>query len=127
DDEQWSTGLRVLMEVSDAISTTLFGELGGPVPADLVLRLAVQGASAARRDVAERLIADEIARGSGRRFYSDLAEYRLLGARLALASEDRGAAEALWHEACVFLTAYGWHKDITIYEVLDPLPALIEP
>lgn len=126
DDEQWGTGLRVLSEVSDAITTTLFGELGGPVPPDLVLRLAVQGASPARRGIAEELIGDEITKGSGRRFYSDLAEYRLLAARLALASGDRAAADALWHEACVFLTAYGWHKDITIYEALDPLPALIE-
>ena len=32
----------------------------------------------------------------------------------------------LWREACAFLTAYGFHKDITIYELLDPLPSLIK-
>jgi hypothetical protein len=32
----------------------------------------------------------------------------------------------MWRDACVFLTAYGWHKDITIYEVLDPFPLLID-
>lgn len=125
DDDQWRDGLRVLKEVSDSITTTLSGELGGPVPPDLVLRMAVEGASSNRRDAAEQLIADEIAEGSGRRFYSDLAEYRLLAARLALGSGDHQGASALWQEACVFLTAYGWHKDITIYEVLDPLPVLI--
>jgi hypothetical protein len=102
------------------------GELGGPVPPDLVLRLAVDGATPARREAAEALVAEEIAQGSGRRFYADVAEFRLLAARLALSAEDRERAEELWHEACVFLTAYGWHKDITIYEVLDPFPVLID-
>lgn len=126
DDDQWREGLRILKKVSDSITTTLFGELGGPVSPDLVLRLAVEGATPTRCDAAEQLIADEIARGSGGRYYSDLAKYRLLAARLALRSGDHQGVEALWHEACAFLTAYGWHKDITIYEVLDPLPALIE-
>ncbi len=126
DDDQWREGLHVLKRVSDSITTTISGELGGPVPPDLVLRLAVEGATPTRRDAAEQLIANEIAKGSGRRFYSDLAEYRLLAARLALDANDHQGAAALWQEACVFLTAYGWHKDITIYEVLDPLPVLIE-
>lgn len=126
DDDQWREGLRVLKEVSDSITTTMSGELGGPVPPDLVLRLAVEGATPTRCDAAEQLIADEIAKGSGGRFYSDLAEYRLLAARLALRSGDHQGLEALWREACAFLTAYGWRKDITIYEVLDPLPVLIE-
>jgi hypothetical protein len=125
DDNQWREGLRILKEVSGSISTTMFGELGGPVPPDLILHLAVDSATAARRETAEGIITEEIAQGSGRRFYSDLAEYRLLAARLALASGDRSEVETLWHQACLFLTAYGWHKDITIYEVLDPLPELI--
>jgi hypothetical protein len=125
DDDPWRQGLRVLKEVSSSITTSLSGELGGPVPPDLVLRLAVDGASISRRDAAEEIIANEIAQGSGRRYYSDLAEYRLLAAKLALASDDRKGAAKLWREACVFLTAYGWHKDTTIYEVLDPLPVLI--
>lgn len=125
DDDQWREGLHILKEVSDSITTSLFGELGGPVPPDLVLRLAVEGATSTTRDASEQLIADEIAKGSGGRYYSDLAEYRLLAARLALRSGDYQGAEGRWREACAFLTAYGWHKDITLYEVLDPLPVLI--
>jgi hypothetical protein len=125
-DQHWCQGLRILKKVSDSISTTLFGELGGPVPSDLVLKLAIEGASANRRNTVEQLIKEVIAEGSSRRYYSDLAEYRLQAARLALASNDREEAAKLWQEACVFLTAYGFHKDITIYEVLDPLPVLIE-
>jgi hypothetical protein len=83
---QWESGVRLLKEVSDSITTTLFGDLGGPVPPDFVLRLAVEGATPTRHGVAEALIAEEIKTGSGRRYYSDLAEYRLIAARLALAA-----------------------------------------
>jgi len=126
DDVQWQSGLLVLKDISDSITTTMSGELGGPVPPDLVLHLAVDGATPTRRNSAETLVMNEIGRGSGQRFYADIAEYRLLAARLALAADDRQRAKELWREACVFLTAYGWRKDITIYELLDPFPALIE-
>jgi hypothetical protein len=126
DDEQWRSGLGVLRTVSEAISTTLSGEQGGPVPPDLVLRLAVEGANPSRHDIVDGLVRDLLSTGSGGRFYSDIAEYRLFGARLALAAEDEKRARELWHEACVFLAAYGWRKDITVYEVVDPMPALID-
>ena len=120
EDTNWEEGLKILDTLSGSITTTLSGELGGPVAPDFLLRLAVETATPMRHRAAETLIADEIAKGSARRYYSDLAEYRLVAARLALAAEDTDRATALWSEACEFLTAYGYHKDITIYEVLDP-------
>lgn len=125
EDTNWEEGLKILDTVSGSITTTLSGELGGPVAPDFLLRLAVKTVTPMRHNAAEALIADEIAKGSARRYYSDLAEYRLIAARLALTAEDTERATALWKETCEFLTAYGYHKDITIYEVLDPLPALI--
>ncbi|MFL6263058.1 MAG: ATP-binding protein [Thermoanaerobaculia bacterium] len=124
-DSGWSEALLLLRGVSRSITTTIQGELGGPLPPSLLLRIALDGATPTRREVATDFVAEEIENGSARRYYSDLAEYRLLGSRLALASGERVEATRLWHEACEMLTAYGWHKDITIYELLDPLPALI--
>lgn len=126
DHEQWELALGILKKVSDSITTTLSGGLFGPIPPDFVLRIAVDGASPNRRRVAESLVEDEIVNGSANRYYTDLAEYRLLATRLALATEDRQKAETLWLETCSFLTAYRFRKDITIYEVLDPLPNLIK-
>ncbi len=125
EDSDWEEGLEILNTVSGSITTTLFGELNGPVAPDFLLHLAVETATPMRHRAADALIANEIAKGSARRYYSDLARYRLVAARLALAAGDAERAAALWSEACEFLTAYGYHKDITIYEVLDPLPALI--
>jgi hypothetical protein len=125
-DPQWPSALEVLDQISSSITTTLFGELSGPVPPDFVLDLAVRGANPARLGAAEKVVTEQLSNGGGNLFYSDIAEFRLQGARLALAAGDKQLAEDRWQEACKFLTAYGWHKDITIYEVLDPFEALIE-
>ena len=101
------------------------GELGGPVPPDELLEIAVSTAGPAGYAAAEAIVQAETENGAAGRYYSDLARYRMTGARLAITAGDRERAEALWADACRFLTAYGWHKDITIYELLDPLPSLI--
>lgn len=124
-DDSWDEALNLLGEVGRSITTSLSGEMGGPVPPDRVLHLAVETATSTRQAAATALVSDEIDNGGGGRYYADLAEYRLLGARLALTAGDRREAWRLWIDACRMLTAYGWHKDITIYELLDPLPALI--
>ncbi len=124
-DEDWGEALCLLDDVSGSITTTLSGELGGPIPRDRLLRLAVETATSTRHAAAEALVRNEIENGARGRYYADLAEYRLLGARLALTADDRTEANRLWIDACRMLTAYGWHKDITIYELLDPLPTLI--
>lgn len=125
DDAQWEEGLDILRKVSNSVTVTLRGEMGVPVPPDFILRIAVNGAKPTRYSVAEDFLKNEIVKGPGGRYYADLAEYRLLAARLALAA-DRERAQNLWREACLFLTAYGWRKDITIYEVLNPLSILIK-
>ena len=125
-DEQWEVGLGILKRVSDSLTTTIWGEIGGPVPSNFLLSIAVDGANPNRYRIADTLVQDEIARGSAHRFYDDIAESRLVAARLALKAGNLIQAEAFWREVCIFLTAYGWRKDTTIYELLDPLPILIE-
>ena len=126
--ERWTEAIRLLNRVSNAITVSLSGSICGPVPPAFVLGLAVDGVTGAtphRRAVAAELLDAEISGQSARQHYPDLAEYRLLEARLALAANDPDEARRLWDEACRLMTAYGWHKDITIYELLDPLEVLI--
>ena len=124
DGQAWEEAFEVLNRVSTAISTTITGELGGPMPRDRLLHLAVETATATRRAAAQHFVNNEIENGGEGRYYSDLAEYRLVAARLALTADDLTEASRHWIDACGLLIAYGWHKDITIYELLDPLPAL---
>ena len=125
DDRAWREGLDCLHRVCDAISTTIDGELGGPVRRDRLLHLAVETATPARRTAARDFITREIATGGAGRYYSDLAEYHLVAARLSVVANDVVEARGHWTDACRLLVAYGWHKDTTVYEVLDPLPTLI--
>ena len=124
-DQDWDEALGILDRVSSSISTTISGEMGGPLSRDRLLHIAVDTATSTRQDGARQLTEDEIKNGGGGRYYSDLAEYRLIAARLALTSGCPSEAYRHWTDACGLLTAYGWHKDTTVFELLDPLSFLI--
>jgi hypothetical protein len=125
DDDAWERAVGVLRKVGADISTTISGELGGPLPSDLLMRLTIRTAPPTKLATVRALAATQ-AEQSGARFYSDIAETKLLSARTELAADARDEAKALWRQACQLLVAYGWHKDITVYELLDPFPALID-
>lgn len=127
--KRWIQAIRLLGRVSDKVTVTHRGSMGGPVPPEFVLGLAVEGVTgtnSSRRAVAEELLATEISQRSATSHYPDLAKYRLMEARLAGTTGDLDEARKQWGEACRLMTGYGWHKDITIYEVLDPLEILVE-
>ena len=125
DDKAWPEGMRLLHDVSDRISTSIQGELGGPLPPRRLLKLIVDTANPSRYDEAESLVFSEIENGSGHRYYSDLAEYQLIAARLAIAAGNEPATRKRWVDACGLLTAYGIRKDMTIFGLLDPASALV--
>ena len=125
DDERWSECIETLYNASSSITTTIRGEIGGPIPSTFVLDIAVERGTESARDVAAALIHRELEQFSAGRYYSDLAEFHLLGARLARAANDWDEAKRQWLRACTMLSAYGWRKDATIYELLDPLSDLI--
>ena len=49
-------GLRILKKVSSSITTTLDGELGGPIPPDFLLRIAVDSAKTSNYITAQYLL-----------------------------------------------------------------------
>jgi len=63
---------------------------------------------------------------SGRDYYETVATIQLR-AVIALASTgERREAEERWQRACQCFGGYGFRKDITIYELIESLPVLIE-
>ena len=125
EEETWEEGIRILERVSNTMTTTLFGELGGPLPKDELLGLVVDTVPNARRAVAQALIADSLKKSVRNTYYSYAATFHLFAARLAIKFKDIIEAQNQWTEACKLLVSYGWHKDITIFELLDPLPKLM--
>lgn len=124
-DDDWRTAIEVLGRVSSSMSTTIRGEQGGPLPRNAFLDLVVRTSNRRRHDFAAALLQDEIENGGAGAFYEDLAACQLVAARLALQAGDLTKARLRWREACELLTAYGWRKDITVQEVLHPLPTMI--
>ncbi|HXA29278.1 MAG TPA: ATP-binding protein [Candidatus Angelobacter sp.] len=124
-DNRRGAAVQLLDLVSRSLTTTMRGMVGGPLPPDRFLVLAAEVAPSDAVEAVQGLVQAEIENGAGR-YYEDLAQYSLIGARLALRIGDRAKASALWAEACQLLLAYGWRKDITIYEALDPLGKLID-
>lgn len=125
DDTLWSEGTQLLVRVCNEVSTTLSGEMGGPLARDVLLDLVVTGSNQTRYQTSASIVSATLDEGAGRKYYSDIAGFHLAAARLALTSNERPKAIEHWQYASKLLVSYGWHKDITIYELLDSLPALI--
>jgi hypothetical protein len=123
-DGDWAEAIEILTVVSNETGTTLMGEMGGPLPRDLLLELIQSFSNPARFDT-NRGVVEALTSKEGRdRYYSDLAGFELAAARLALSADDRGAAARHWDQATRYLVAYGWRKDITIFDLLESLPSL---
>jgi len=125
DDVSWAAGTQMLVRVCDEISTTISGEMGGPLARDTLIELVLEGSSSARYQTNASIVLAALEGGVGRAYYSDIAKFHLLAARLALASDDADKAVEHWALASKLFASYGWRKDITIYALLDPFPALI--
>ena len=124
DGEAWTEAFRLLREVGSATQTRLHGSINDLLPPDLLVAASIDRTHPPL-EMATELLEDEITNDSAGRYYRDLAECYLLRARVALASGNHDIANELWDQACILLTAYGWRKDRTIFELLNPLPTLM--
>jgi hypothetical protein len=125
-EDDWTRALEILRKVSDETTTKMQGVYSGSLPPTILLSIVVDATTPARRAAIDDLIAKIIETRAGGCLYSYIGEFYLCAARHALTAGDRDAARTHWEQACRMLTAYGWHKDITIYELLDSLPVLID-
>lgn len=141
DTDDWTGGIELLLNVARNITRSIDGEMGVPLPPDRVLSLGLETLPNEHAAFLSEQIRCEIELSAGR-FYSDIAEFHLLDALVQLRRADiaversadgEGDVEAqdapheatrAWSAACSSLLGYGWHKDITVFEVLDPLENL---
>jgi hypothetical protein len=126
EDAHWSDAVDALAQISTATSRWLARSRSGPLPLDAFFELCLATADTdAKRRKAGEVAAELLAPGQRTgELYDTHAHDQLLLVRLHAAAGERDLAEAAWNEACVYLAGYGWRKDITVYELLDPLQAL---
>lgn len=124
-DGEWGAIIDVLKQVCERTSTTVRGELGGPLPEDALLQLVVDFTTPERVAATTVFVDSFVAERGSARWYCDVARFELIAARLALRSGDRDGAHARHQRATRLLVAYGRRRDLTIYELLRPVPTLV--
>lgn len=125
-EDEWKRALEILELVSDRLATRLDREDGGPLPTGTLLKLLIPCVSDPVggpfvRALIEREVLDRNNHGT---YYSNHAEFAMFLAQAKQAASDISAAKDAWQKASVFFAGYGWRKDITIFEILESIPAL---
>ena len=119
-----SQAIEYLCQISTSTTTTLQGSPNGPLPVDDLVTLCER---LLNRGEIRPFIVTTIQRQL-KRVESSLYEVQA-GIEMRLAAihaEDQDEdAQSHWQRACQCLCAYGFHKDITIFELINSLPALI--
>ncbi|KOX42417.1 AAA family ATPase [Streptomyces sp. NRRL F-7442] len=121
-------GIAALQAVSEGTTTSLMGMAGtGPLITTELLSLLAASAGQAGGDVVHELMrALRAAHAEHRALYTESADFELEMARVSLACGDPQEAQQCWDRAARYMGAYGSHKDITIEELLEPLPQLMQ-
>ncbi|RJQ92768.1 ATP-binding protein [Amycolatopsis panacis] len=118
--------LRSLIAISDGTTTSLMGMAGsGPLTiTDLltILGRTVDNAGAATVQRLMNRLRNE--REAGGATYPEFALFELEMAGICLAAGDREEALKCWKRSARYAACYGSHKDLTLLELLDPLPNL---
>lgn len=126
DDVQWFNAVEALAKIGTETSSWLQRSRSGPLPIDAFLELCLATAGTdAKRGKASAIAAELLTPGQlGGEYYETHAEDQFLLVRVHLAAGRRALAERAWKDGCLYLSGYGWRKDITVYEVLDPIDTL---
>lgn len=126
DDRHWSDAIAGLGRISTATTTWVQQSRSGPLTVNALFEICLATANTdAKRQAASALGSQFFAPGrQTHELYDTHAQDHLLLARIHARSGQRDPAEKAWLEACRFLASYGYRKDITVYELLDPLETL---
>jgi hypothetical protein len=122
--EAWSEVLDILTHVAQATQSTVRGEDSGAIPTSTFVDLLLPHvADRTWGDLVLRAIEARVGEHRGTH-YPTLAEFSIGLARARRATGDVEGAQTAWADAAKYLTAYGWHKDSTFYELRESFDVL---
>jgi hypothetical protein len=126
DDARWEEALNYLATISDETNTSLQRARMGPLPVDALCELCLEAADTPAKKATGSALCSRLLSAEQRtnEYYDTHAADQLILARIQAASGQQDIAEKSWREACTYLVAYGYRKDITLWELLDPLKKL---
>jgi len=126
-EKDWEVALQNLQAVLDGTSVMLDRSPSGPITPEMAISVLLPYAKRQEVGVMVRTFAEaEVKYGEeiGTYFWNH-AQRAMYLARIFNAIDDASGAQSAWAQAGVYLSAYGDHKDITIYDLIESAPALV--
>lgn len=126
DPSEWPPALALLARVSESTTTVGMGFTSGPLHIDELSRIATTISSEETRSYVRDFLLAHAENAPPSAYYSEVAAHRFRLARLEIEAGDLVQARTHWISGVELLTAYGSHKDATIYEFLESVELLSE-
>lgn len=125
-EEHWPNALESLSAISKGTTSWLQGSRGGPLILNSLLELCLAASNTAEKRKAVSKMCERLFEPGQQthELYDMHAEDQFLLTRIYAATGQNELAAKAWSEGCRYLAAYGHRKDITVYELLDPIKAL---
>lgn len=125
--DEWALALEAITRASHETGTRLDREDGGPISTGTLLDfLGRHAADPVGGPTVLRIFEQEVdQQNRGGTYYGTHAEFEMRLARVRHRAGDTVAAYDAWRRSAVFLAAYGFHKDITIFDSIEGAPALL--
>lgn len=126
-DTDWASALRAVQRLIEGTSAYLKGSRSGPIdPRDVaeLLEPFVVTRHEFKDRILEMILFQVQAVEKTGEPYAVHANLEFVATRSLLAIGERERAFGHWKQAAVYLSAYGYHKDVTLYQLLEGLPGL---
>ncbi|WP_413662104.1 hypothetical protein ACG1BZ_12565 [Microbulbifer sp. CNSA002] len=122
----WDFVINSILTVSSETGTRIDREDGGPVPIGTIIDLLVPYASSeiVGQKIHEVIEGQVKASDSMGTYYSTHAEHTMRLASVQMAMGHIDAAKESWRLVGVYLAAYGWRKDITLFDIIESVSAI---
>ena len=121
DHTEWVKVIEILVQINRNTSTRLHQEDGGPISVSTIINLLKPYI---KNDATGRVILSALEervdylkqRGS---YYSTHATHEMELSSCYLRLNDIDKAKNSWSKVGIYLSSYGWHKDITLFEIIE--------
>lgn len=126
----WSAALKALEQAIGGTAAHLQRSPSGPILRESVAELLepyCESRPELKEHIREAVEAQIRAAEQAGEYFANHADIEFSAVRALVAIGDRERALEHWRQAAVYLGAYGQRKDVTLYELLEPLPALDDP
>ena len=124
--DEWTLALDAITKTSHETRSWLHREDAGPIQTGTLLDVLMPyAADPVGGPLVRRVFAQEVeSRKRNGTYYGTHAEFEMRLARVRYRAGDAPSAGDAWRRSAVFLAAYGFHKDITIFDPIESAPAL---